>query len=98
MKTIVTLVAFIFSSLAFGQNTFADFNRQKRVIELNTGICMKYIDTGNPNGTPLVLLHGYTDTSRSFQLLIQDLLRINRNIRIIAPDLRGHGETSMPNA
>jgi len=96
MKTLVTLAALIFSSLAFGQTTFADFNTQKRTIELTTGICMKYIDAGNPYGTPIVLLHGYTDTSRSFELLIQDLLRTNKNIRIIAPDLRGHGETSMP--
>jgi pimeloyl-ACP methyl ester carboxylesterase len=96
MKTLVTLAAFIFSSLAFGQNTFADFNRGKKLIELKTGICMRYIDTGKPYGTPVVLLHGYTDTSRSFQLLIQDLLRANPGIRIIAPDLRGHGETSMP--
>ncbi len=27
---------------------------------------------GDPTGKPLILLHGYTDTSRSFQLLIEE--------------------------
>jgi len=50
------------------------------------------------SGPQLLLLHGYTDTSRSFQLLMEDLRRVNKNLRILAPDLRGHGETSMPDA
>jgi pimeloyl-ACP methyl ester carboxylesterase len=96
MKHLLTSVAVLASIVALGQNKFADFNRQKRFIELRTGICMKYIDTGKLSGPQLLLLHGYTDTSRSFQLLIEDLQRVNKNVRIVAPDLRGHGETSMP--
>ncbi|HEX6225741.1 MAG TPA: alpha/beta hydrolase [Chryseolinea sp.] len=98
MKTILTVAAFLISGLAFPQNKFAAFNDHKRFIELNTGICMKYFDSGNLSGPQLLLLHGYTDTSRSFQLLIEDLRRAHGDVRIIAPDLRGHGETSMPNA
>jgi len=45
----------------------------------------------------LILLHGYTDTSRSFQRLIEELNKIDNGFRIIAPDLRGHGDSSMPN-
>jgi len=96
MKHILTFVAVLASIVTLGQNKFADFNRQKRFIELRTGICMKYIDTGKLSGPQLLLLHGYTDTSRSFQLLIENLSRVNKNLRILAPDLRGHGETSMP--
>jgi pimeloyl-ACP methyl ester carboxylesterase len=97
MKTILTLAGILISSIVFSQTKFDEFNRKKRFLELSTGICMKYIDTGNLSGPQLLLLHGYTDTSRSFQLLIEDLQRAQGNVRIIAPDLRGHGESSMPN-
>ncbi len=93
MKHILTFIAVFASIITLGQNKFADFNRHKRFIELRTGICMKYIDTGKLSGPQLLLLHGYTDTSRSFQLLIEDLKRVNKNLRILAPDLRGHGES-----
>ena len=96
MKTILTFAGIMISSLVFSQTKFDEFNRKKRFLELSTGICMKYIDTGNLSGPQLLLLHGYTDTSRSFQLLIDDLQRAHGNVRIIAPDLRGHGESSMP--
>jgi len=98
MKHILTFVAVFASIVTSGQNKFADFNRQKKFIELRTGICMKYIDAGKLSGPQLLLLHGYTDTSRSFQLLIENLRRVNKNLRILAPDLRGHGETAMPDA
>ena len=73
-----------------------DFERQKKSITLSSGINMYYIDTGNPAGVPLIFLHGVTDTSRSFELMIEELLGINPDYRIIVPDLRGHGTTDMP--
>jgi pimeloyl-ACP methyl ester carboxylesterase len=78
-----------------GPNRFAAFANKKRTVSLPTGITMKYVDTGNPKGIPIVLLHGYTDSSRSFQLVIEALQQ-NRNLRIVAPDLRGHGGSSLP--
>jgi pimeloyl-ACP methyl ester carboxylesterase len=98
MKKSIFMLGIGISSLAMGQHTdpYADFNAQKQSIELSTGITMKYIQTGNPAGMPVILLHGATDTGRSFQLMMEELIQINQNLRIIAPDLRGHGETSMP--
>ena len=96
MKLSLTFALLLINSVIFSQDKYANFSRQKRFIELRTGICMKYIDTGKETGTSLLLLHGYTDTSRSFQLLMEDLQNINGEVRILAPDLRGHGETSMP--
>src|SRR5690606_30259818 len=61
-----------------------------------TGIEMTYIEEGNPHGDALILLHGYTDTSRSFKNVVNEILLLNNNLRIIVPDLRGHGGTSMP--
>lgn len=99
MKTTFTIFAILLNILiSVGQDKFEAFSHQKKSFDLCTGICMSYIETGNHNGMPVLLLHGYTDTSRSFQLLIEDLLRLNNNLRIIAPDLRGHGESGMPDS
>tara|TARA_R110000796_G_scaffold252571_1_gene388004 strand:+ start:50749 stop:51825 length:1077 start_codon:yes stop_codon:yes gene_type:complete len=68
----------------------------KKTITLNTGIHMKYLDAGNKNGRTILFIHGYTDTSRSFEQLIVELLKVNSDLRFIAIDLRGHGESSMP--
>jgi len=69
----------------------------KKSITLNTGIRMKYVEAGNPNGRTLLFLHGYTDTSRSFEKVIETLLKKDPGLRLIAPNLRGHGESSIPN-
>ena len=97
MKILVaTVVVALASSVSVAQRRGEDFNDMKKSLDLPTGICMSYIDAGKPTGTPVLLIHGYTDTSRSFQLLIEDLQQIDNEIRIIAPDLRGHGQSSMP--
>jgi pimeloyl-ACP methyl ester carboxylesterase len=98
MKPVKLTLLLIISTFAFGQDKYSEFRNAKKRIALNTGIQMSYIDKGDPTGEPLILLHGYTDTSRSFQLLIEELLKIRTDIRIIAPDLRGHGDSSMPDA
>ena len=98
MKPVRVTLLLIISTFAFGQNKYSEYRNAKKTIELNTGIRMSYIDKGDQRGKPLILLHGYTDTSRSFQLLIEELLKIRTDIRIIAPDLRGHGDSSQPDA
>ncbi|WP_419212075.1 alpha/beta fold hydrolase [Maribacter sp. X9] len=39
----------------------------KKSIALSTGIQMEYREAGNSDGRTIVLIHGYTDTSRSFE-------------------------------
>lgn len=95
MKVLV-LVWVTVSGYAQQDDRYKTFSAQKRSLPLKTGITMKYVEAGKADGIPVVLLHGYTDTSRSFQRMIEELLRINDGFRIITPDLRGHGETSMP--
>lgn len=84
------------SSQAFSQPVDMFGGTSKKTARLKTGITMKYVESGTKRGTPLILLHGFTDTSRSFQLLINELNKLDSNLRIIAPDLRGHGDSSMP--
>lgn len=65
----------------------------RRVIALPDGISMAYAPLGNPHGTPVVLIHGYTDSDLDWASLIPYL---SKNFRLIVIDLRGHGESSKP--
>ena len=98
MNPVKVTLLLIISTIAFGQDKYSEYLNSKKTIGLSTGIRMSYIDMGDPKGKPVILLHGYTDTSRSFQLLIEELLKISTDLRIIAPDLRGHGDSSQPDA
>jgi pimeloyl-ACP methyl ester carboxylesterase len=78
------------------QQTCPDINLSKCTIDLSTGITMRYLEVGPSNGPALFLLHGYTDTSRSMTLVMNALHRLMPNLDIIDPDLRGHGQSSLP--
>jgi non-heme chloroperoxidase len=56
---------------------------------------LPYLEQGDPGGTPVLLLHGITDSQRSWEPLLPLL---PRSIRAIAPTLRGHGEAERPEA
>ena len=71
---------------------------QKRSVALPTGITLAYVEAGDPNGEPVILLHGYTDTGRSFYPMLPHLLALRPDLRVFALDLRGHGASSMPPA
>jgi len=70
----------------------AGWNSQKRRVTLPNGIELAYLELGNPRGKPLLLLHGYTDSSRTWSLLVPYLDRY----RLIIPDQRGHGLSAAP--
>lgn len=65
---------------------------RKRSAALPNGITLRYIEAGDAAGPPLLLLHGWTDSSRSWSLLERHLARF----RLIIPDLRGHGGSDRP--
>lgn len=58
---------------------------RKRMVDVG-GLAMAYVEIGGDDPT-LLLVHGFTDTSRSFSLLAPHLA----GHRLIIPDLRGHG-------
>jgi pimeloyl-ACP methyl ester carboxylesterase len=70
----------------------------KQQVDLATGIRMKYREAGDPAGEVVILLHGFTDTSRSFLPTLEHLTRLRPELYLLAPDQRGHGESSMPPA
>src|SRR5262245_38768255 len=73
-----------------------DMNHPKCSISLSTGITMRYLEVGPSDGPVVFLLHGYTSSSRGWSLVLPELHRLSPDLHIIVPDLRGHGETSLP--
>jgi pimeloyl-ACP methyl ester carboxylesterase len=66
--------------------------------KLPTGIDMAYIEVGPADGRPVLLIHGLTDSVRSWSLAMDELHKLDPKLHIIAVDLRGHGQSSMPDA
>lgn len=56
-------------------------------------IKLSYLEWGNPDQPPLLLLHGLADQAVVWSSLAAELAS---HYHIIAPDLRGHGESSKP--
>jgi non-heme chloroperoxidase len=67
--------------------------RSTHSIQLSTGVRLPYVEQGNPSGVPMVLLHGYSDSSRSFELLLPHL---PDSIHAYALTQRGHGDADKP--
>ncbi len=70
----------------------AGWNERKQHVQLPNGIRLSYVELGNPAGPPLLLLHGYTDSSRVWTILAPYL----EDHRILIPDQRGHGASDAP--
>lgn len=62
---------------------------QDRTIELN-GLRFHYRDWGDEAAPPLLLLHGHTHHARTWDTVARAMAG---HYRVLAPDLRGHGET-----
>ena len=63
-------------------------------IALASGVRLHYVVQGTA-GTPVILLHGYSDSGFSFSRILPLL---PRTWRIYALDLRGHGNSEQPEA
>ena len=82
---LVATAALAVATTAGAQSTpihsrFADVN----------GLRMHYLEAGT-GGSPVLLLHGYAQNSHMWRPLMQEL---GKTHRVIAPDLRGFGETT----
>jgi pimeloyl-ACP methyl ester carboxylesterase len=62
------------------------------VVALPNGVRLAYVELGNPAGRPLLLLHGFTDSSRVWTILAPYLA----DYRVLIPDQRGHGSSDAP--
>jgi pimeloyl-ACP methyl ester carboxylesterase len=77
-----------FSSKAYGQTT--DETIFARSAEID-GVKLHYMSAGH--GTPLILLHGYAETSLMWKPIIPALAK---RFTVIAPDLPGIGDSDIP--
>lgn len=70
----------------------ADWAGSKKMVKLPNGLSLAYVEMGNSEGKPVLLIHGYTDNSRSWSLMAPYL----KDRRLLAIDLRGHGKSDAP--
>src|ERR1700733_11570409 len=89
----VAVVGPLFFSTAFSLKAYgeaADTAIASRTVEIN-GVKLHYLTAGH--GTPLILLHGYAETSRMWRPIIPQLAD---RFMVIAPDLPGIGDSDIP--
>ena len=60
---------------------------------LGDGLKVPYVEQGDPDGVPVVLLHGWLDSRRCFDQLLAGL---PERVRAFAFDQRGHGDAAKP--
>jgi pimeloyl-ACP methyl ester carboxylesterase len=78
---------FLSSSQAYGQPDQTIFSRTATI----DGVNLHYLTAGH--GTPVILLHGYAETSRMWRPIIPALAT---RFTVIAPDLPGIGDSDIP--
>ncbi len=84
LAAVLLAMTTVFASPAMAQQP------QSRFAEVN-GVRLHYLVAGQ-GGPPVVLLHGYTQTSHMWLPLIKAL---EQNHLVIAPDLRGFGDSAL---
>lgn len=58
------------------------------------GVELHAVETGNPKGRPILFLHGFSQCSLSWSEQLESDLA--ESYRLVALDLRGHGESAKP--
>src|SRR5213083_2340671 len=61
--------------------------------QLSAELTLPYAEQGDPAGIPVVLLHGYSDSRHSYDLLLE---RLPDHVHAFAPTQRGHGDADRP--
>ena len=66
-----------------------------KCVELPNRVKLPYVEQGDSSGVPVLLLHGVTDSWRSFERVLPHL---PASIRAFALTQRGHGDADRPAA
>jgi pimeloyl-ACP methyl ester carboxylesterase len=72
-----------------------DNNAQVKSAELSTKVTLEYSEQGDISGTPVIFLHGITDSWHSFEKVMPYL---PKTIHAFAITQRGHGNSSKPSS
>ena len=73
--------------------TLRDSRLDVGAVTLHTGVTLPYVQQGNARGLPVIFLHGYSDSWRSWEPILPTL---PGSIRAIVPTQRGHGDAERP--
>jgi pimeloyl-ACP methyl ester carboxylesterase len=68
-------------------------NGQSRFMDLPDGLHVHYRDQGNPQGPPIVMVHGFSASLHAWEPWVS---RLGGDYRIVTLDLPGHGLTRAP--
>jgi pimeloyl-ACP methyl ester carboxylesterase len=94
MKMLVRALFTSVAILAFTLTANTALHAQQRIADRFAsvdGVKLHYLIAGK--GDPVILLHGYAETSHMWRPLIPELAKTHT---VIAPDLRGFGQSSKP--
>ncbi|MCC8122515.1 MAG: alpha/beta hydrolase [Oscillospiraceae bacterium] len=91
---ILVVLAVVSVVLNRAQTVTVDYDPEYSYADLDTGIRMAYVHLGDGTGTPVVLIHGATDSYISFSQVGTRLAALGYDVYI--PELRGHGHTDKP--
>lgn len=98
----IILITFVFiGSIIYHTTTCAQENKvpektiphKVKSLSLSTGVKLEYVEQGNSSGTPVIFLHGYTDSWHSYELVLSHL---PSSIHAFVISQRGHGNSSRP--
>ena len=66
---------------------------EQRRVPLSTGITMNVALAGPEDAPPVILLHGFPESHRTWRELIPQL---SDELRLVMPDQRGFGDSDRP--
>src|SRR5262245_56401062 len=66
---------------------------RSKSITLPSQVTLSYVEQGDSSGVPVLLLHGVTDSWRSYELVLPHL---SPSLHVFALSQRGHGDTDRP--
>ena len=66
---------------------------EQRRVRLSTGIAMNVALAGPENAPPVILLHGFPESHRTWRELVP---RLSDRLRLVMPDNRGFGDSDRP--
>jgi pimeloyl-ACP methyl ester carboxylesterase len=87
----------LIQSIAAGLVTRRTFAQVTPVKKIATPVLdIAYEESGNPQGFPIILLHGFPDDARAWDDVVPPLAKAGH--RVLVPYLRGYGPTSFRDA
>jgi pimeloyl-ACP methyl ester carboxylesterase len=94
MRILIRALYGVAAGLVFALTTYLPVQGQNRIEDRFAnvhGIRLHYLVAGK--GAPVILLHGYAENSHMWRPLMVELAKSRT---VIAPDLRGFGQSSKP--